>query len=282
MEITLDCIPCMLKQALEASRMVTNDIEQQEKIVEEALSILLAFKAYRNAPDLARGIQRIIKDITGTEDAYYDIKRRDLDAANKLYPFLQEFIKKQDGKLYWALKTAATGNNIDAAIYQDIDVKRCVEQELDKEFSVCDLMLFKDKLKAASNILILGDNTGETVFDKILIESLPDIPVTYGVRSEPILNDATIQEAYDSGLGEVSRIVSTGCNAPGTILEECNKEFITLFHQADLIISKGQGNFEALSEQKGNLFFLLKAKCPMIANKLNVELNDYVFKYSGS
>ena len=281
MEITLDCIPCMLKQALESSRMVTNDIDKQEKIMEEALSVLLNFKLYRNSPDLARKIHQIIKNLTGVADSYYEIKRRDLKAANELYPFLKEFMKKQEGSIYWALKTAATGNNIDAAIYQNIDVKNCVEHELEKEFSVCDLNIFEQKLKTASNILIIGDNTGETVFDKILIENLPEIPVVYGVRSAPILNDTTEKEAYESGLGEVSTILSTGCNAPGTILEDCSEKFIDIFNKADIIISKGQGNFEALSERQGNLFFLLKAKCPMIANKLNVNLNDYVFKYNG-
>ncbi len=281
MEITLDCIPCMLKQALESSRMVTNDIAKQEKMIGEALSVLMNFKKYRNSPDLVREIHQIIKNLTGIADSYYEIKRRDLKAANELYPCLKEFMKKKNGNMYWALKTAATGNNIDAAIYQNIDVKKCVKHELEKEFSFCDFNIFEQKLRTASNILIIGDNTGETVFDKILIENLPEIPVVYGVRSTPILNDATAKEAYESGLGEVSTILSTGCNAPGTILEDCSEKFINIFNKADIIISKGQGNFEALSERKRNLFFLLKAKCPMIANKLNVKLNDYVFKYYG-
>lgn len=281
MEITLDCIPCMLKQALESSRMVTDDIDKQEKIMEEALLVLLNFKGYRNSPDLTREIHRIIRKMTGVDDSYYEVKRRDLKVANELYPFLKEFMKQQEGNRYWALKTAATGNNIDAAIYQDIDVKHCVEHELEKEFSICDLDIFEDKLKTASNILIIGDNAGETVFDKILIEHLPDIPIIYGVRSSPILNDTTKKEAYESGLGEVSTILSTGCDAPGTIIEDCSETFIDIFNKADIIISKGQGNYEGLSDIKGNLFFLLKAKCPMIANKLKVNLNDYVFKYMG-
>lgn len=281
MEITLDCIPCMLKQALGSSRMVTNDIDKQEKIIEEALSVLLNYKKYRNSPDLAREIHQIIKKMTGVSDSYYEIKRRDLDAAKELYLFLDDFMKKKNRSIYWALKASATGNNIDAAIYQNIDIEKCVERELEKEFYICDLDIFENKLKTASNILIIGDNTGETVFDKILIENMPKIPVVYGVRSEPILNDTTEKEAYESGLGEVSTIVSTGCNAPGAILEDCCEKFIDIYNKADIIISKGQGNFEALSETKGNLFFLLKAKCPMIANKLNVNLNNYVFKYNG-
>ena len=114
-----------------------------------------------------------------------------------------------------------------------------------------------------------------------MIENMPQIPVVYAVRSSPILNDTTEKEAYESGLGQIATIVSTGCDAPGVILEECCENFIEIYNNADIIISKGQGNFEGLSERKGNVFFLLKAKCPMIANKLKVDLNSYVFKYNG-
>lgn len=140
----------------------------------------------------------------------------------------------------------------------------------------------KKKLENALNILIIGDNTGETIFDKVMIESFPKVKITYAVRHEAIINDVTIKEAVASGLDKISNIVSTGCSAPGTILDECSEEFIDIYYNSDIIISKGQGNYEALSEEKGNIFFLLKAKCPMISNKLNVNLNDYVFKYSGT
>ena len=282
MEITLDCIPCMLKQALESSRLVTNDIDKQKMIIEEALTVLLDYKKYKNSPDLVRKIQKIIINLTGEEDPYYEIKRRDLRAAKELYGFLIAFMQTKNRDLYWALKTAATGNNIDAAVYYDIDIEKCVESELEKEFYICDLDIFNNKLKEASNILIIGDNTGETIFDKVMIENMPKIPVVYAVRKSPILNDTTEKEAYESGLGQIATIVSTGCDAPGVILEECSDDFIEIYNNSDIIISKGQGNFEGLSERKGNLFFLLKAKCPTIANKLKVDLNSYVFKYNGA
>lgn len=281
MRLFLDCVPCMLRQALEASRIVTDDIEIQDKVVEETMKILLNYKSYRNSPDLAREIHQIIKIQTGNIDPYSKIKENDLEAAKNIYPYLKEFLNCKDDRTYWALKIAATGNNIDAAVYKDINLTKCIETELDKNFSICDIEIFESKLKEASNILIIGDNTGETVFDKILIESLSGIPTTYGVRNEPIINDVTEKDAIASGLSEVARIVSTGCNAPGLILEDCSDEFIDIFNKSDIIISKGQGNYEALSEENGNVFFLLKAKCPMIARKLNANLNEYIFKYNG-
>lgn len=281
MEILIDCVPCMLRQALEAAKIVTDDIEIHNKVVEEAMKILMNYKSFRNSPDMALEIHDIIKRLTGNSDPYLKVKENDLEAAKNCYPYLKEFISSKDQKLYWALKIAATGNNIDAAVYKDINLIKCIEVELEKSFSICDIEAFEGKLKNASNILIIGDNTGETIFDKVLIEALAEISVTYGVRNEPIINDATKKDAIKSGLGEVARIVSTGCNAPGLILEDCSDEFIDIYNKSDIIISKGQGNYEALSEKKGNLFFLLKAKCLMIANKLNVNINDYVFKYNG-
>lgn len=279
-EIFIDCVPCMLRQALEAARMATDDQTQQEKIIVQALHILLDYKKYQYSPELAREIQSIIKTETGVKDPYKHIKRKDLQAALDLIPFARNFLESKSNGLYWSLKLAATGNNIDAGIYQNLDVKKCVEEELEKEFYLCDVEELEKKLTTAKTILIIGDNVGESVFDKLFIENLPKVNILYGVRSQPIINDVTEQEAYDSGLGEVAQIISTGCDAPGAILAECSEEFRDVFNGADIIISKGQGNYEALSEERGNIFFLLKAKCPMIARKLKASLNDYVFKYT--
>ena len=278
MELFFDCIPCMMKQALEAARATTNEVEIHENVISETINLMTNYKIYRNSPDLAREIHRIVKEQTGLEDPYSKIKERDLAAAKSVYPYLKEFIQRKEHNLYWALKIAATGNNIDAAVYSNVDMKKCIEKELEKPFSICDIDIIEEKLQTAANILIIGDNTGETIFDKVMIESFPNINITYGVRSESIINDVTEKEALASGLDQVSNIISTGCSAPGAILEDCSDEFIDIYNKSDIIISKGQGNYEALSEEKGNIFFLLKAKCPMISRKLNVNLNEYVFQ----
>jgi len=271
----------MIRQALEAARKTTDDVAIHDKVVTETLCLMKDYKKYRNSPDLAREIHRILKEQTGLYDPYLKIKEKDLNAAKSVYSYLKEFMHEKGDDLYWALKVAATGNNLDAAIYDEVDLEKCIEKEMEKEFSICDLALMEKKLESASNILIIGDNTGETVFDKVMIECFPKINITYAVRSEPIINDATKEEAVASGLDEVARIVSTGCNAPGAILEDCSDEFIDIYHKSDIIISKGQGNYEALSDEEGNLFFLLKAKCPMIARRLQVDLNAYVLRYGG-
>lgn len=279
MDIFLDCLPCVLKQVLEASRMATDKPALQEKIIEESLKILQNYKKYESSPDIVKNMHQAVKSLSGVSDPYKAVKERDIKAAKAAYPFLQKFVNNKQNKLYWALKAAATGNIIDSALYNTMNFRASLEDELAKEFSVCSIDIFTEKLKSAKNILIIGDNAGETVFDRVLIEHLAGHEMTYAVRSEPIINDATLQDALDSGLGSCAKIISTGCGAPGAILDQCSIEFLSVFDKSDIVISKGQGNLEALSDCSRPLFFLLKAKCQMIADKLGVTLNDYVFKF---
>ena len=139
MEIFLDCLPCVLKQVLEASRMATDKPEIQAKIMEEALGILANYKRYRYSPDIVKDMHHVVKRLAGVSDPYKHIKERDIDAAKKIQPFLRHYLSQKQNALYWALKIAATGNIIDSAIYSNIDIEGSIQTELSKEFSVCDL-----------------------------------------------------------------------------------------------------------------------------------------------
>lgn len=282
MELLIDCIPCLLRQSLEAARIATDQKEIHNKIMKETINLLSGYDKYKNSPQLAKDIHNLVKYETGNPDPYQQIKNRDLQAAKNLYPFLKDFLQRNENSLYWALKVAAVGNNLDAAVYSNPELEKCISKELEKEFTICDLDFFTKKLQQAKNILIIGDNTGETIFDRVMLESFPDAAITYGVRGESIINDVTEKEAIDSGLNSVARVISTGCGSPGTILADCSPEFIDIYERSDVIISKGQGNFEALSGEKGNLFFLLKAKCPAIAGAFHVKINDYIFHYENA
>jgi uncharacterized protein with ATP-grasp and redox domains len=279
MEIFLDCLPCILRQVLEASRMATDRQELQAGIMEESMEILSDYKKYGNSPALVKAMHQAVKRRTGVQDPYQAVKWRDLHAAREAYPALKQFLQTKDQELYWALKIAATGNIIDSAIYSDLYFLDCMEAELSKPFAVCDLDCLKEQLKTAKKLLIIGDNAGETVFDRLLAERLSEYDITYAVRAEPIINDATTQDAYESGLNDYAAIITTGSGAPGAVLDDCSDEFLNVFYGADIVISKGQGNFEALSGCDRPVFFLLKAKCSMVARRLGIALNHYVFKY---
>lgn len=281
MKIELDCLPCFLNQVLRASRMVTDDRETQEKILKDTINIIKDFNSFQYAPEVGRAMHFLVKQYTGISDPYQNLKQKHLEMALQYYPDLKRFLFNKSDRLYWVLKIAAVGNAFDAAIDSEIKDSDYLQEELVKEFKICDIEQFRESLKNVKTMLIIGDNAGETVFDKVLIEELLDLEIVYAVRSGPIINDATIEDAELAGLNRQVRILSTGCDAPGVIRTECNSEFLKIFNEADIVISKGQGNYETLSEEKRKIFFLLKAKCPVIANDIGVNVGDYVFLYSG-
>ncbi len=278
MEVFLDCLPCMLRQVVEASRTATDNGDTRQEIMKEALGALRRFHEYPNAPVIAREMHRIVKAHTGCGDPYAEAKRHDLRTAQALMPELRRRLQGKEDKLYWTLKAAATGNVLDSAVHPADGAHR-LDDEFEIPFAVCDMAALTEKLKTAESLLVIGDNTGETVFDCLLLHELKHLHPVYAVRSAPILNDATAEDALASGVGEYAKIVSTGCDIPGVALPECGKEFSELFHGADIVISKGQGNYETLSDCPRDVFFLLKAKCPVIAKSLGVPLASYVFKY---
>lgn len=278
MEVFMDCLPCILRQVMDASGMATDNKATQKTIMEEALGVLRRFGDYPNSPAIAREMHRIVKAHTGSADPYIEVKERDLRTALGLAPELRRRLTIKEDKLYWALKAAATGNVLDSAITASAGAHQ-LDAEFEIPFAVCDMAALADKLKTAKSLLVIGDNTGETVFDCLLLEELRHLRPVYAVRSAPVINDATEAEALASGVGEYASIVSTGCDVPGVLLAESADEFLEIFHNADIVISKGQGNYETLSDCPRDIFFLLKAKCPVIAKSLGVDLASYVFRY---
>jgi uncharacterized protein with ATP-grasp and redox domains len=224
-------------------------------------------------------IHEIVKRRTGQEDPYQEVKARDVAAALRLEPLVRRFAAGGPDVLLRALKVSATGNVMDSALYSNLDVEACVTEELERPFAVCDLERFEADLHNARTVLIIGDNAGEAVFDKVLAEELSNhCDVLFAVRDRAIINDVTVREARAVGIDAHAAVVSTGCAAPGAILDSCTAEFRELFDQAGIVISKGQGNFEALSGAQRQMYFLLKAKCPKLANALGVDVGDYVLR----
>jgi len=292
----LDCLPCVLNQILDASRMSSADGRLHAEILKEGFALLARYEEYHSSPDLVADMHQIVKRITGVEDPYADTKVRDIKAASEVYPALIEFLNDDSivfsgagcpeesfecAKMYRAMKIAVTGNILDSAIMKDVDLARSLDEELKRPFVRSDLSLFLEKLSSARTILMIADNAGEAVFDRVLIEYLNHDDLIYAVRDVPIINDVTIADARAAGVDRCARVISCGSDAPGAILSRCDEAFKRLFERADIVISKGQGNFEALSDCGRDVFFLLKAKCAMIAKRLEVKIGDYVFFMGG-
>lgn len=275
MHTYLDCIPCFMIQALRAGRLVGLTDEKIYNMLIDLGKKIKNIKMDDPPPKTATMIYELINSYIGEKDPFETLKKQSTHKVLSLYPQLKKEILQSEDPLGRALCLAVTGNVIDFGISSSYDLESEIQKIMEQPFGRWDEEDFKKKVKQADWILYLGDNAGETVFDRLLIETL-DRPVTYVVRESPIINDATIEDAIAAGLDKVATVISSGCSAPGTIWDQCTPEFQELFKKAPVIISKGQGNYETLSESDRPIFFLLKAKCDVIARHLGVEKGDLV------
>lgn len=277
MRTYLDCLPCFLSQALRAGRIATDDEKKIKRLLDEVGMALKDIPLECTPPEAGILIYGKVREISGVFDPYRETKIENTEKALSLYPRLKKLVRESTDPLLTAIRIAIAGNVIDFGVNENFDIEKEVEETLQKEFAIFDYESFKERLGQVDKVLYLGDNAGESVFDKILIEELKK-PVTYAVREIPVINDVTWDDALMAGLDEVATIISSGTNAPGTILKTCSSEFMEIYENSDMVISKGQGNYEALSEDKRPIFFLLKVKCHVIASDLDVKEGDIVLK----
>lgn len=276
----LDCLPCFLRQALEAARRVTAD-ERAQRAVLDAVALVLPTLPLDATPiDLGREVHRVVRDTLGVDDPYREAKRRDNDRVVALLPALRERVQAASDPLLAAVRLAAAGNAIDLAVSSDVDLERTIERGLEDGGGMADYPVLRARLACADDVLYLGDNAGEIVFDRLLIERLVALGarVTFAVRGRPILNDATKDDAAYVGMDEVAEVISSGSDGPGTTLGACRPDFLDAFRGASLILSKGQGNFEGLSDERAPLFFLLMVKCPVVARELEAPIGTVLLR----
>lgn len=276
-----ECIPCFVSQALRVANMTETDPVRVKHILDETVRLIPDIHMSRTPPHTASIMYRTISDITGVADPFKEIKRQCTATALDLYPRLKQWVAAAEDPLLAALQAAVAGNIIDFGVENHFDLEEDLDDLLNQSFAVCHYEEFKRELATARDILFIGDNAGETVFDRLLIETM-EHPVTYVVRDVPIINDATLEDAEAAGLGEVATIISSGSTAPGNILPLCSREFLRRYDEADLIISKGQGNYEGLSEERKNIFFLLKVKCRVIARHIGIAEGSIILKKQSS
>ncbi len=277
MKTYLDCYPCFLRQTLEAVRMVEADDNGQYRVLQEVLAELGRFAPDSTPPEMAYRIHRIIRREMDGHDPYLAAKETSTRQALALYPHLKALVAAADDPLQVAVRLSIAGNIIDLGMAREYDLEGTIERVLTQPFGINAYAAFREAVDRAGQVFYLADNAGETVFDRVLIESL-NRPVTYVVKGGPILNDATRQDALEAGLEPLTTLVDNGSDAPGTILELCSPGFRRLLAQAELVIAKGQANYETLSEVQAPIFFLLQAKCPVIAQNLGVPLKSIVLK----
>jgi len=283
-KIGLECVPCFVRQAYEAVSLATDDQRSRERILRQVLFRLANVSFDKTPPSVGADIHRIVRLLSGESDPYLEMKKDSNTSAMKLMPALKDLVKSSANPFETAVRLAIAGNIIDCGqgdLISEEKIKKTVSQCLDQPISKDAINELKEEIGKASNILYLGDNAGEVFFDQLLIEKLNGYPITYVVRGAPTINDALRDDAKMAGIDKLAAVVDNGSDAPGTILEECSPEFKRRFFEADLIIAKGQGNYETLSDEQKTIFFLLKAKCPVIANHIGCHEGEMVIGRRG-
>lgn len=273
MSIAPECYPCVMEQALSAIHFAQLDSQQSYQVLEHTLENLQLSRA-RNWQ--VQHITRKLSDQCASfspdlsqQDLYHTVKKLSLELTLPLLTHWRQQVQASQSPLHKAIHLAAAGNIIDfgALRHHQIDVASEVESLEKTPFDRYEIDALLHQLSHAKTLLYLADNVGELTLDRLLIETLlseyPQLQITVALRDRPILNDATLQDAQDIGLPQIVHCISSGSIYPGTVYEETSEEFQKLFRESDLILSKGQGNFETLFEHNNpNLFFLLRIKCP--------------------
>jgi len=284
MKLNLDCIPCFQRQALQAVRFISDDEKLHERVLREVAKKLLESNWDLTPPELAHQIHSIVKRITNENDPYKKVKRESNDLVLKMYPELKETVKKSRYPLRTAVRLAIAGNIIDFGVPHEFNLEETIREVLKKKFAIDDYKKLQEKLKDAETLLFFVDNAGEIGLDKLLVETFLEAKklekIDFVVKGGPIINDATLEDAVYMGLDGLpnSEFLTISNGEVGTGPARSSQTVKRWIREHDLVISKGQGNYEGLSEHNG-LFFMLMVKCPIIASDLGVEVGDIILEY---
>lgn len=283
MKSTIDCVHCYLKQAISCMKQAGLDEKTQYKLIYELMDYVKTYNIEDSPAVNSTKIYLKTYEIIGNEDPYKEARKQSNDLALRLYPELKKKLEHSRDKLYDALKISVAGNIIDLGIHRSFDVDEALKQSMETGFTKDHYSRFLNKLRDSSQVLFLGDNAGEIVFDRILAEELYGMgkSITYVVKEAPILNDATMEDAEYTGMDKVAKVITNGSNYLGTCLDRVSEEFLELLYSSPVVIAKGQANFEALEDKDVSIdrvFFLLKVKCEEVAKAVGgVQLGDMVF-----
>lgn len=281
-----DCIPCILNMSLSTMRKLQLDKRVMEGIYRDILQIPALQGHYGNTTN-EEVVELVFKKIMGeigSIDPFYEEKLKQNRMILDIYPGLKQSLNAAPDPLHEAVKLAIIGNSIDFMIAdKSVDTLELIKKRMEYALPEETFKEFIRKLNSAKRLLYIGDNAGEIVFDKLLIETIregQDVELFFVVKSVPVLNDATLTEARFVGMDKVATVIENGIDSPlpGTILKRCSSELRELVERADLIVSKGGANFDTLDEERKrlhmNITFMLLSKCYPYKQHFSVELSQ--------
>ena len=285
MQIDNECVECIINQSVRVANLITDDESLKNKIISSTKLLSKDFSFNNTPPEIASYVYENMADIAKKYDLYDEVKQNSTKKALSFVPLLKEKLLDSNDKFLTAIKIAVAGNVIDLAAQVEFDLDEELNKIFYTNFAYDDVDILKQELEKSKTVLLIGDNVGEHIFDYMFIEVLqdfyPKIKFSYMVRGNPIINDVTIKEAKEAKFDELCELVDSGVNTPGFAYNRANKYSQELFDSVDLVLSKGMGNYECMSElQRKNICFLLKIKCNVVANSLNKNLGDIVCKFN--
>jgi len=277
------CVECIINQSAKVASAIDATEELTHKLTSTIEVMSKDFSFEHNPPEIASYVYEEMAKIAKKDDLYDEVKELSTKKSLSFVPILEEKLSTCQDKLLTATKIAVAGNVIDLAAEVEFDLEDELEKIFYTDFAHNDFEKLKDELFHAKNVVVLGDNVGEHIFDYMFVEVLkelnPHANYSYFVRGCPIINDVTMDEALACGFDKLCDLVDSGVNTPGFVYERANPHAKELFDKADIVISKGMGNYECLSpSHRKNICFLLKVKCGVVANNLNQEIGDIVCK----
>jgi uncharacterized protein with ATP-grasp and redox domains len=277
----IDCVSCTLKTAADAVKQAGLKEDRQNEVMKKILQSLSRMDLNLGSAQMTHRIFRVIREVGGIHDPLKNTKSYSLDLAIRAYPELKQTLDESKDRFATAVRIALAGNIIDHDHHDREDnlaLFKSVEDALSRPLVVNHMDFLKAEVKKAKSILYLADNAGETVFDRILIEELPMDRITYAVRGTPVGNNATMRDATLAGLTEIVNVVEDGSDYPCVFLKKCSRAFKRTFDRADLIISKGQDNFQTLMNVDRNIFFLVRIRCKVKATECGLSVGDFLVK----
>ncbi|MFH1791181.1 MAG: ARMT1-like domain-containing protein [Candidatus Omnitrophota bacterium] len=292
MKTYIDCVPCFFSQALRAARIAGAGERAQKEILDKVARALPGFSMNSCPSEMGRILYRIVREVTGVNDPYLKLKRDSNREALKVYGLLKKRVARSKDRLLAAVQLAIAGNIIDYGANSSLNVARELTRILKEENRIIRgensrlfvYRSFRAAVRKAEKVLYIGDNSGEIVFDRILLEEIKNAgrpkEIIFSVKGGPVINDALKEDAVMCGIDKTAKVISNGVDAPGAILRLCSKKFLKVFNRADIIISKGQGNFEALSGDKmaagRPVFFLFVVKCPVSSKHMDCGMGSII------
>lgn len=283
MNIDEACVGCIINQSAKVSSAINADENLTKKLTSTVENLSKDFSFNETPPEIASYVYEKMAEIAGKTDLYDEVKELSTKKALSFVPLLKTKLEGTTNKLLTATKIAVAGNVIDLAAAVEFDLEEELEKIFHTDFSHNDLDKLESQLQEVKNVVVLGDNVGEHIFDYMFIETLqelyPSIEFTYMVRGNPIINDVTMKEAHECGFDKLCHLVDSGVNTPGFTYNRASEEAQKLFDTADLVISKGMGNYECLTPSHRNeICFLLKVKCGVVASSLEKNIGDIICK----